>query len=120
MKATHDNGKVHVMYVPPGMSLDDVLDEINVMGFVASPVWWRRLLSRKQGNWQVLVCDGDPCVCPVADEARGYVHRVNGEKVYDACDHEAFPIWCKARRAMSKVGAAVADLVTHVSGPWVS
>lgn len=113
MTALHEQAKVSVLYVPNGMALDDVIDEINVMGFVASPPWWHRWRPSKRGSWQVLVCEGVPCRCPAADESRSYVHRVNGEVVFDGCDQAVFPPACKLRRLAAK-------WISHIPGPWVS
>lgn len=68
---THDLARVSVLYVPPGWSLDDVIDEINAMGRVELPSRWLSWLPHRRGSWQVLVCDGHPCHCPHADERPG-------------------------------------------------
>lgn len=65
---THPLTRVSVLYVPNGWTLDNVIDEINVMGRIELPPWWRRGVPTRRGSWQVLVCGGDPCRCPHADE----------------------------------------------------
>jgi hypothetical protein len=48
---------VHTLYVPPSRTLDDVIEEIAVLGKLAGPE------PPEGGTWHVWQCDGDPCIC---------------------------------------------------------
>lgn len=69
-------GGVHVLYVPPGRSVGDVIAETTTLGHLVGEV-------PDGGEWATVECPGgDDCWCFLIDPAPTYRHHHNDARVW--------------------------------------